>query len=184
MLHLTIMRDLLIILFAAFLSSCKESVKKVGNPTQWTEEQKRKYFADNFSELYGFGQDIVGNDSTKTFLHFFTTQYPDIKTQYPGFAFPYAFEEEYVDTAKIDSSRLWFRLIVKPSFRRPFCFVVEKKDGKVMMTIKITNGSGGSNTGLLIATIKSTFEDTLYHNLTTSLNYSNFWNLGNDATCP
>ncbi|MEP7256027.1 MAG: hypothetical protein ABI666_09630 [Ferruginibacter sp.] len=170
------------ILLILFLFSCKDSVKKVDKPKGWTEEQKRNYFADNFAQQYGFGQ-FNGNDSTKTFSHFFVTQYPDIKTGYSSNAFPYAFEEEYIDTTKIDSSRHWFRLIVKPCFRNPYCFIVEKKNKKVFLTTKITNGNGGTYTGVLIATLKFQFDDTLYDNISRRLSTSNFWKLGIDTTC-
>lgn len=122
-------------------------------------------------------------DSTKTFEYFFKTHYPDIKTKIPFDAFPYAFEEEYIDTTKIDSSRQWFRLIVNPCFRSPYCFVVEKKDGKTFLTTKITNGRGGYFTGVLISTMRFPFGDTLYNNISKQLHFQNFWGLGIDTTC-
>lgn len=123
------------------------------------------------------------SDSTKTFAYFFKTYYPEIKTKIPFDAFPYAFEEEYIDTTKIDSSRNWFRLIVKPCFRLPYCFVVTKKGDKTFLTTKITNGDGGYHTGTLISTTKFSFSDTLYDNISKQLNSQNFWKLGIDTTC-
>ena len=176
------MRPFIFISIIFFLLSCKENDKKIDTPKAWTEQQKRNYFADNFAGQYGFGQ-FSEKDSTKTFLYFFKTQYPDIKAKTPFDAFPYAFEEEYIDTTKIDTARLWFRIIVRPCFRLPYCFVVEKKFGKTYLTTKITTGSGGINTGTLFSTMKFTFGDTLYDDISKKLNSLNFWKLGIDSTC-
>ncbi len=162
--------------------SCKDTAIKVDSPKGWTEEQKRKYFEDFFSGRLGFGQ-FGEEDSTKTFAYFFKTQYPDIKTKIPFDAFPYAFEEKYIDTTKIDSSSHWFRLMVKPCFRLPYCFVLEQKGGKKFLITKITNGDGGYHTGVLISTTKFLFADTLYDKILKQLNTQNFWKLGRDTTC-
>lgn len=123
------------------------------------------------------------SDSTKTFNYFFKKHYPDIKTKIPFNAFPYAFEEEYIDTTKIDTSRWWFRIIVDPCFRQPYCFVAEKKGDKTILTTKITNGKGGYHAGVLVSTTKFHFRDTLYENISKQLNSENFWKLGTDTTC-
>lgn len=166
----------------SLVSSCKETSRKVENSGTWTEEQKRNYFSDSLSGSYGFGHFMEG-DSTKTFKYFFKTQYPDIKTKIPFDAFPYAFEEEYIDTTKIDTSSHWFRLIVKPCFRLPYCFVVEKKAGKTFLAIKITNGDGAYYPGVLVSTTRFVFSDTLYDNISQELNSQKFWMLGEDTTC-
>src|SRR5690348_16093131 len=98
------MRHLATIIALLLLFSCADKTLKADRPKEWTEEQKRKYFADNLAGLYGFGRDME-SDSAKTFAYFFKKQYPDVKTKYYYDAFPYAFEEEYVDTTKIDSTR-------------------------------------------------------------------------------
>jgi hypothetical protein len=176
------MRPLLLITSLLFLLACKDTSQKTNQSKSWTEEQKRQYFSDSLAGLYGFGR-YGESDSTKTFAYFFKTHYPNIKTKYSYDAFPYAFEEEYIDTSKIDTSRRWFRIIVRPCFRLPYCFVVEKKGNKSFLTTKITNGRGGYNTGILISTMRFPFGDTLYDNISKRLNTLNFWTLGKDTTC-
>jgi hypothetical protein len=175
------MKIFLIAIMTILFISCKEETKKVEKLQGWTEEQKRKYYNENFAQAYEFGQ--FDKDSTKTFAYFFKTQYPDIKTKYSAYSFPYALEEEYIDTTKIDSTRNWFRIIVKPCFRHPYCFVVEKKDGKSFLTTKITDGDGGYRTGILAVTLKFPFPDTLYNNISERLHSFNFWRLGQDTSC-
>jgi len=176
------MKPLAIITILITFISCSEPASKVNKVPGWTEAQKRKYFADTFAGLYGFGQYGV-EDSTKTFAYFFKTHYSDIKTRYSYNPFPYAFEEEYVDTTKIDTSRHWFRIMVKPCFRRPYCFTLEKKYDQSLLTTKITNGRGGYTTGVLVLTTKFSFDDTLYDNISGKLNSLNFWKLNKDTTC-
>jgi hypothetical protein len=176
------MKSLPILATLIIFISCSDPAPKVNKVPGWAEEQKIKYFADTFAGLYGFGQFGV-EDSTKTFAHFFKTHYPNIKTRYGYDPFPYAFEEEYVDTTKIDSSRHWFRLMVIPCFRRPYCFTLEKKYNKSLLTTKITSGNGGYNTGVLVSTTKFSFGDTLYDNISMQLKSLNFWKLNKDTTC-
>ena len=88
-----------------------------------------------------------------------------------------------MDTTKIDSTRHWFRIIVRPCFRRPYCLTVEKKYNKSILTSKITNGDGGYHTGVLIATMTFPFSDTLYNNIAGQLNSLDFWKLGEDTAC-
>ncbi len=170
----------LIILTILFVS-CKDTSQKIDKPKGWTEEQKRQYFSDSIAYRYGFGQ--IAEDSTKTFTYFFQTHYPEIKTLYSFDAFPYAFEEEYVDTSKIDSSKHWFRVTVHPCFRLPYCFIVEKRGRKSFLTTKITDGDGGYHTGVLLMTMKLSFADTLYDNIVKHLNSLDFWKVGMDTTC-
>ncbi|OQP40682.1 hypothetical protein A4H97_13745 [Niastella yeongjuensis] len=164
-----------------FLLACNSTVQKTNKPQGLTEEEIRQYFADSLSGRYGFGQ--FEKDSTKTFAHFFRTNYPGINTKYSDNAFPFAFEEEYIDTTKIDTLKKWFRIIVVPCFRRPYCFVVEKKGDKSFLTTKVTNGDGGYHTGVLLLTTHFMFRDTLYDNISKRLDTCRFWTLGEDTSC-
>lgn len=169
-----------------FFLSCQNRLKENGssaanNKIVWTEEQKRDYFADSLAFRYDLDME---RDSTKTFQYFFKSHYPDIKTKYVYDAFTYAFEEDYIDATAIDTSKRWFRLMVKPCFRLPYCFVVEKKHNRAFLTTKITNGDGGYYTGNLIVTMKFPFEDSLFNNLFKNLTDLGFWSLpSRDTAC-
>lgn len=176
------MRYFFSLITIVILLSCKEAKQKINEPVEWTEAQKRKFFTDSFSTIYGYGMDEK-KGSVRSFSSFFNTHYPETKSVYNAYSFPYALEEEYIDTTKIDTGRSWFRIIVQPSFRLPYCFVLEKKDGKSFLTTKITNGDGGYHTGVLMATLKFSFGDTMYDYISQKLNSLNFWKLGNDTTC-
>lgn len=176
------MKPLPIIATLIIFMSCSTPAPKVDKAPGWTEAQKRKYFADNFSGRYGFGGPWE-KDSANIFANFFKAHYSYIKTRYSADALPYAFEEEYVDTTTIDSSRHWFRIMVRPCFRRPYCFILEKKYNESFLTTKITDGDGGYNTGILVLTTKFPFGDTLYNNISQQLQVLNFWKLGEDTTC-
>jgi hypothetical protein len=110
-------------------------------------------------------------------------QYPDLKSKNKYDPFVYALEEPYIDTTQIDSSKYWFRIVVRPCFRLPYCFIFEKKNGKSFLTTKITNGDGAYYTGVLISTMRFPFGDTLYNKISSQLQSLNFWKLGKDTTC-
>jgi len=124
-----LMKYLFVLQLLLVLTGCKEEKQQIIPKKEWTEEQKRKYFNDNISILEGYGLYRAG-DTVETFAKFFKTHYPGIKARNYYDAFPYAMEEEYIDTTNIDTSRHWFRIIVNPSFDLPYCLIVEKKYGK------------------------------------------------------
>ena len=145
------------------------------------EEQKRKYFADSIAFRYGNG--FMERDSALKFSYFMRTNYPDIKAQNVYDPFIYAFEENYIEPAKIDSSINWFRITVDPCFRRPYCIIVENKLHKTYVTAKMTNGDGGYHCGLLDFSLTKIFSDSLYNDISKQLHELNFWKLKKDTVC-
>jgi hypothetical protein len=163
------------------LFGCKNETQRADQPKvnqeQWTEEQKRAFFNDSIS-IFRIGS----VDSSNEFSYFFKKHYPDIKAKYSD-AFIYAFEEPIIDTSQIDTAAHWFRLTVEPTFRLPYCLIIEKKKERASLTTKVTNGSGGSHSGTLALNIKYPLADTVYDNIVNQLKVLNFWALGRDTTC-
>jgi hypothetical protein len=178
-----LMKTVYIFLVGIVAISCQLKVEQVDKLNEWTEEQNRRDFIDSFSRLDGFGLYEAG-DTVQTFANFFKSRYPNVKARNAYDAFPYALEEEYIDTTTIDTTRHWFRIIVRPCFRNPYCLTVEKKFGKTFLTTKITDGSGGYETGNLVITMKFPFGDSLYDNLVKELVELDFWSLPlRDTSC-
>lgn len=169
-------------LMALCSSGCQDAVQQhdITQKAEWTEAQKRKYFEDSLSvgppKVWRF------RDSSNDFAHFFKTQYPNIKTPYAN-SFTYAMEEPIIDTSHIDPARKWFRLTVSPCFAFPYCFVLEKKDDKTLLTVKASNGDGGYFPGTLMMTLHLHLEDTLYDTISRQLHSVDFWHLGKDSAC-
>lgn len=153
-----------------FFFSCHHETNK--QIKLWTENQKRKYFIDSIAYRYGSGRVKLNN-----FDVFIDSLYPEIKAKNKHNPFVYAFEEPYIDTTKIDSSKNWIRIILDPCWRIPTCITLEKKYGMSYLTSKITNGSGGYFTGILICTLSETSSDSLYDNISKELHKIRFWNL-------
>jgi hypothetical protein len=176
------MRHLTFVIIAIIIfASCKDKIQNKVDSQIWTEEQKRKFYTDSFS--YSDNDFLNRRDTSINFVTFMNEQYPNLKSKNKYDPFIYALEEPYIDTTQIDTTKNWFRLVVRPCFRLPYCFVVEKKDGKSFLTTKITNGYGGYYTGVLISTMRFPFGDTLYNNISSQLASLNFWSLGSDTTC-
>ena len=165
--------------------SCNSKEIKLVDPSfdkTLTEQQKRSYFNDSFALRYGFGYSDI-NDSTHSFEVFFKKYYPNIKTLYPYDAFPYAFEEQYIDTTEIEPEKQWFRVIMNKPFRLPIAFIIEKKGEKTLLTAKATNGDGGYYTGTLAVTYNVSLNTILSSELFNTLDSIDFWQLGIDTTC-
>jgi hypothetical protein len=176
------MRYLPILTALLLLLSCADKTPQVNKPKSLTEEQKRKIYTDSFAFT---DRDFPDRrDNTASFEAFMNKHYPDLKAKNKYDAFIYALEEPYVDTTKIDTSKHWFRLTVRPVFRKPYCLIVEKQGDKSFLTTKITNGDGGYNTGTLAVQMKFQYRDTLYNNLIKDLERLNFLNMPlHDTTC-
>ncbi len=111
-------------------------------------------------------------------------QYPDLRAKNKYDQLIYALEERYIDTTQIDTSIHWFRITVNPVFRKPYCLLLIKNNGRSLLTTKVTNGIGGYYTGTLAAQLKSQFKDTLYDNTLRNLQNIGFWKLPiQDTSC-
>jgi hypothetical protein len=181
-LHATLMRPFLIIASFLVFISCNDTVRKPEKPQGWTEEQKRKFYADSFAFT---DRDFADRrDSLTSFQAFMDKHYQDLKAKNKYDPFIYAMEEQYVDTTQIDSSKHWFRLTVKPVFRKPYCLVLTKDNDISLLITKVANGDGGYNTGTLAIQLRFQFQDTVYDNTLRSLQDIGFWTLPiHDTTC-
>jgi hypothetical protein len=170
-------------LMAFFLVSCHWNETKPYS--QWTEAQKRNYFVDSFAYVTGSGKyfELVGQDSGKLFGSFIRHQYPDLHTTYYMDPLPYALEEEYIDTTRIDSSREWIRFIVYSFFDLPYSLVLERRAGRTYLTTKLTDGQGLYHTGQLILTSKQVVPDSLTESVFRTIDSLNFWRLQGDTSC-
>lgn len=166
----------LIILFACN-TSCKPDLKE--NKAKWTESQKRKYFSENIAYRNGSGM-VNSTKSLWNFINFMDSLYPEVNSKNKYNSLVYAFEEQYVDTTKIDRSISWIRVILSPCFRIPSCITLEKKNGRTYLTSKITNGNGGYYSGKLLASLIKVYSDTLFDNVCKELQEVDFWNLGEE----
>lgn len=164
------MRPLLIAYIALLFVGCtngSRQTKKASATQELSERQKRKYFIDN---------DLGWYEREKDFLKFIKDYYPTNKAINKNNPYPYAFEEEYIDTTKIDSSRNWFRVIVEPCFRLPYALIVETAEGHYNFTVKLTNGDC-NRTGSLFLTMKPFLFDSVGKSLFKSLDSLNYWTM-------
>lgn len=174
----------LVVLFLVFNACSKtDGQQPVANEkkTTLTENDKRRYFEDNFAFTYGSGYKV--SDTTLSFKYFMRTQYPDLKAENISNALIYALEEEYINPAQIDSGRQWFRITVYPCYRKPYCIVVEKQRDKTYLTSKMTNGEGGYYCGSLDFAVTKIYSDSFFENVSRKMNQLDFWQLGSDTSC-
>jgi hypothetical protein len=176
----------LLTIFILTLVGCinneKTDNKPQSNNSIWSEEQKWNYFQDSIAHRMYNGRFGKG-DSINDFEVFSRIMFKDIKSKNKFDPLIYAFEEPYIDTTKIDSTKFWFRISIAPCFRKPICLVVEKKNNKTNVTAKMTDGDGGYLTGLLDFSITKTFTDSVYNDISKELHQLNFWELKEDTTC-
>lgn len=158
---------------------------KLNASSGWAEAQKRNYFVDSFAYADGSGRwpEMLGGDSARTFATFFRRQYPNNHSAYYVDPLPYALEEEYIDTTRIDSSREWLRFIVYPFLDLPYSLVLERNAGRTYLTAKLTDGRGRYSTGQLILTSKHELNDSLTNSIFNTLDSLNFWRLTQDTSC-
>ncbi len=91
-------------------------------------------------------------DSLNKFEFFMKTFYDNSKAINYRDEFVYALDEPYIDTTQIDKNKKWVRLIVKPTFSRPYCITLDKVKSNTKLTFKMTNGRGGYYSGYLTLT--------------------------------
>lgn len=162
-------------------SSCTN--KSHDNCQNWSESQKRKYFQDSIAYRYSSGK-VNSPKKLWNFTVFMDSLYHEIKAKNKYNPLVYAFEETYIDTSKIDSSKYWIRMIIDPCWRIPFCITLEKKNDRTYITSKITNGQGGYYSGVLLYSCTKIYSDTLYNSISKELHNLNFWNLGiEESSC-
>ena len=95
----------------------------------------------------------------------------------------FAFEEEYVDTTRIEAHKKWLRITVRPCFRIPYCIVLELIDTASVLTLKMTDGRGCNSPGYLDFVSSQKFSDSLYSGVSKRLHGFGFWQLGQDTSC-
>jgi hypothetical protein len=168
----------------AVFAACHRQDSKPILSSSWSEAQKRNYFVDTFAYRTGSGRfyDLL-KDSSSSFGVFFRKQYPDLHTAYYTDPLPYALEEEYIDTTRIDSGREWVRFIVYSFFELPYSMVLERKAGRTYLTTKLTDGNGLYHTGQLILTSKQVIPDSSAESVFKTIDSLSFWHLGEDTSC-
>lgn len=174
-------------LLSLALISCKEKKttdenQKGTNVIAWTEEEKWKYFQDSIAHKW-HSQRHRPQDSLNDFEIFSRVMFADLNAKNKTDPYIYAFEEHYIDTTTIDTNKFWFRIVVTPSFRNPYCIVIEKKNRRTYITAKMTDGDGRGLTGLLLFAVTNTLPDSVYNDISASLRKLDFWNLDIDTTC-
>jgi hypothetical protein len=92
----------------------------------------------------------------------------------------FALEEDYVDTSNVPNKDGWIRFTIDPTFRIPYCLIIEKKNGLTYLTGKMTDGYGGYYPGYLNFSITQTFPDTLFDYFSKRLNDINFFKLNDE----
>ncbi len=165
--------------FSFILLSCHSNSKK---KTEWTEEQKRKYFEEHIAYTYGNGFMLPKTDSAN-FEFFVNNFYPECTAKNRYNPYVYAFEENYIDSLNYDKNRTLIRITIDPCFRIPYCLILEKKKDKAYFTMKETNGNGGYYSGILVSTSTIIVNINLYDSISNELHKLNFWNLKKDTTC-
>ena len=148
--------------------------------SEWTEEQKRKYFSDSIAfDL----ESPETRNKDHSFHSFMREHYRNLKAKNIDNPLIYALEEEYIGTAKIDSNKKWFRITITPCFKTPHCFILEKKMGNTYITLKTTNANSGHlYTGTLDYSFTQVKPSSLYDKLSQKLDSLNFFNLKDDGS--
>lgn len=168
------------LIILVFISSCVDrSINK--NKINWTSNQIRQYFEDSiayreYNGQYGEGDSL--NDFSIFSKHFLA----NIKSKIINDPNIFAFEEPYIDTAKKLPFKNWFRITVDPTFRIPYCLILEKKGKSSYLTCKMTDGYGGYYTGKLSFSLTQKFSEKLCDSINKELKKINFWNLKEDPT--
>jgi hypothetical protein len=167
------------------LVSCKQrnndkTIGKIGNDKivtqtekKWTMKDIKKYFKDS----------IAYRDGSRKFSTYFKEKLKDIEGKNTKPMVILAFDEDFIDTIKIDKNRKWLRISVLPCFEKPYCLILEQLNDKSELTLKITDGAGHTHLGFLSFLNKTNFSDSLYNNISKELHQLNFWELKKDTTC-
>ena len=171
--------------FLFLISSCGQVDKKVIHSQtnkSWTQDSIKKYFKDSIAFRMYNGQMGQG-ESLNNFDTFSKYILKNIKAKNINDPFILGFEENYIDTTQIDSSKKWFRISVNPVFRIPYCLILEQIADRSSLTLKMTNGHGGYYSGYLDFVSTRLFEDSLYFSISNKLHQLNFWKVTADTTC-
>jgi len=180
------MKTLFAITFFLFLiSSCRQEDKKVPaatGGTKWSQDSIKQYFKDSIAYRQYNGQ-LGSGDSLNNFDTFSRYILTDIKAKNISDPFILAFEENYIDTSRIEAGKQWFRITVDPVFRIPYCLILEKVNNKSILTLKMTDGYGGYYSGYLNFTSSATDSGSLYNSISSRLHQLNFWEIKDDTTC-
>jgi hypothetical protein len=126
---------------------CRNSEKDV-YISNWTEEKKRTYFEDNiaYSMYNGRHQGKEGLENADVFL---ASMFDTINMAQHDNILLYAMEERFIDTTRLDGHGNWLRITVDPTFRIPYCLILEEQGKRSRLNAKMTDGSGGYFSGLL-----------------------------------
>lgn len=174
----------IVVLAGVIFMACQRNDTKPMLSSTWTEAQKRNYFVDSFAYRTGSGRYFeASDDSSKSFGSFLRRQYPDLHTAYYTDPLPYALEEEYIDTTRIDPSREWVRFIVYSFFELPYSIILERKAGRTYLTAKLADGRGLYHTGQLILASKQVVPDSLTESVFKMVDSLDFWHLREDTSC-
>ena len=146
-----------------------------------TENDIRKIYVDSFA--FTDRNFPNSSDSLSGFGGFFKRYYSDIKAVNYRNPFIYAFEEPYIDTTRIDTTKHWFRITIEPCFDKPLCLIIEKKHSRTLLTAKLLNGDGCYYTGVLTTSIMTLLNDSIYDNIYLKLDSVNFWTMKKDTSC-
>lgn len=167
------------------LASCRQTSHEkpiIKTESEWTTERIKKYFKDSIAHRKYNGR-IGQSESLNDFDNFSKYILKDIKAKNIGDPYILGFDEEYIDTTKIDKNRKWFRISVDPCFRIPYCLILEQFKDRSELILKMTDGHGGYYSGFLNFFRKQNFADTLYSNISKELHQLDFWTLTKDTTC-
>jgi hypothetical protein len=171
--------------FLFLICSCRQVDKKVihtQSNKSWSQDSIKKYFKDSIAFRMYNGQMGKG-DGLNYFDEFSKYILANIKAKNINDPFILAFDENYIDTTKIDSSKKWFRISVNPVFRTPYCLIIEETGNRSFLTIKMTNGHGGYYSGYLDFVSMKQFDNSLYFSVSQKLHQLNFWKVTEDTTC-
>jgi hypothetical protein len=167
------------------INSCRQSDKKIvhsENNKIWTQDRIKKYFKDSIAYRMYNGQMGQGG-SLNNFDTFSKYILAGIKAKNITDPFILGFEENYIDTTKIDNTKKWFRISVDPVFRIPYCLILEKVADRSILTLKMTNGYGGYYSGYLDFVSTKQYDDNLYSSVSKKLHQLDFWKVARDTTC-
>jgi len=179
------MKPLIYLALLIVISSCKQNEKKSIDPVtdkSWSQDSIRNYFKDSISHRNINGRMGQG-DSLNDFDKFSKYILAHIKAKNITDPFILGFDENYIDTTKIDTSKKWFRISVNPVFRTPYCLILEKTGNTSTLTLKMTDGRGGYESGFLNFVSLQQTEDSFYLSISKRLHQLKFWDLKEDTTC-
>jgi hypothetical protein len=131
-----------------FLSiGCSQTEKEI-DTSQWSEEDKRIFFDDNIAYALYNGRH-QGKESLENADFFLATMFDTTNMAQHDNILLYAMEERFIDTTRLDGHGNWLRITVDPTFRIPYCLILDQQGKRSRLNAKMTDGSGGYFSGLL-----------------------------------